>query len=576
VEASERCGKAEAQVQQLDSERASLHRNIDSLQGSSEKHENEMDTIVSQNAELVWQLQGLQKKCKEREGEIARVTEQSGSLEQRLDSDYVSRQQHEQAKRDLSAALETTRVQMSKLEAKEKESGEELKNVTDGSNMLKEKLEKVLSEMEKDYVSLKEHEAVKVKLSTEAVEAQIKAKEMSEMYALSQEETRKLNEELEAQKKELDTIQEAIASKFVPRTAFKEEENSYNAKVQDLTEKLLQMEEKYKTEKCAGERHKQETENLSLEVRSLQKRLENAVMTCEKSKEVEGQYKGDMEEATLKWMNLERQYREEATARAKLEEQNALSNAKVQSLELRLKAELARIVKYDAEQQTLSDTVHQTRAECKEAVETQRQEAQRASSLKEELQRRQKDQSALIAQYGQGKQALEAEVAELRGVLREEQERAEDVAALRSELLRATQALKELQDMEGQVGQLKTENQRLEEEAADLGDRLLGLTERCDGLHREAAQAREGEDQARSEARTTQEKGQVIEREIRELKERYDESLGTIGDLQKRIQTSAEQIQVKDKKVVKLCSAKVIRIDLTLYHMIGVSLLGDL
>ncbi|KAG7283796.1 hypothetical protein CRUP_034420 [Coryphaenoides rupestris] len=528
VEASERFGKAEAQVQQFESERASLHRNIDSLQGSSEKHKSEMETIVSQNAELVGQLQVLQKKCEERKGEIARLTEQSGSLEQRLDSDYVSRQQHEQAKRDLSAALETTRVQMSKLEAKEKESGEELKNVTDGSNMLKEKLEKVLSEMEKDYVSLKEHEAVKVKLSTEAVEAQIKAKEMSEMYALSQEETRKLNEELEAQKKELDTIQEAIASKFVPRTAFKEEENSYNAKVQDLTEKLLQMDEKYKTEKSAGERHKQETENLSLEVSSLQKRLENAVMTCEKSKEVEGQYKGDMEEATLKWMNLERQYREEATARAKLEEQNALSNAKVQSLELRLKAELARIVKYDAEQQTLSDTVHQTRATCKEAVEAQRQEAQRVSSLQEELQRRHKDQSALIAQHGQEKQALEAEVAELRGVLREDQERAEDVAALRSELLRATQALKELQDREGQSGAI--------------------------GLHREAAQAREGEDRARSAARTTQEKGQVIEREIRELKERYDESLGTIGDLQKRIQTSAEQIQVKDKKITELLS----------------------
>lgn len=259
-----------------------------------------------------------------------------------------------------------------------------------------------------------------------------------------------------------------------------------------------------------------------------------------------------MEEATLKWMNLERQSREEATARSKLEEQNALSNAKVQSLELRLKAELARIVKYDTEQQTLSDTVHQTRAECREAVEAQRQEVQRASSLQEELQRRHKDQSALLAQHGQEKQALEAEVAELRGVLREEQERAEDVAALRSELLRATQALKELQDREGQVGQLKTENQRLEEEVADLGDRLLGLTERCDGLHLEAAQAREGEDRARSEARTTQEKGQAIEREIRELKERYDESLGTIGDLQKRIQTSAEQIQVKDKKITEL------------------------
>ncbi|CAL8352268.1 unnamed protein product [Merluccius merluccius] len=546
VEASERFGKAEAQVQQLESERSSLHQNITSLHTSSEKHKNEMEAVISENAKLVGQLEFLQKKCEDREGELARLTEQ------RLDRDYVSRERHEQVNRELSTALKTAEAQMSKLEAKEKESGEELRNVKDESNMLKAKLEKVLSEMEKDYVSLKEHEATKVKLSTEVVEAESKAKEMSEMYVLSQEEMKKLNEELEAQKKELDTIHEAIASKFVPRTTVKEEENSYNAKVQDLTQKLLQMEEKYNAEKLAGERHKQEKENLNLEVGSLQKRLEKAVITCEKSKEVEGQYKCEMEEATLKSMNLERQYREEATIRAKLEEQNALSNAKVQSLELRLQAELARIEEYSAERQTLSGTMHQTRAECQEAVEARRQEAQRASSLQEELQRRLQDQSALLTQHAREKEALGAEVAKLRGVLREEQERAEDVAALRSELLRATQALKELQDREDQVGQLKTENQRLEDEAGDLSDRLLGLKERCDGLHREATQAREGEDRARTEARNTQEKGQAIEREIGDLKERYDESLGTIGDLQRRIQTSAEQIQVKDKKITEL------------------------
>ncbi|KAJ3593404.1 hypothetical protein NHX12_005739, partial [Muraenolepis orangiensis] len=552
VEASERFGKAEAQVQQLVSERASLQQNVSSLQTADEKHTSEMETIMSQNAELLGQLEFLQKKCEAREGEMARQAEQSGSLERRLDRDYVYRQQHEQVKRDLSAALETSRAQVFKLEAKEKESGEELRNVKDGSKMLKERLEKVLSEMEKDYVSLEEHEAIKVKLSAKVVEAESKAKGMSDMVTLSKEETTKLNEELEAQKIELDTIQEAIASKFVPRKAVEEKENSYMAKVQDLTEKLLGTEEKYSAAKSAGERHQRETATLNLEVGSLQKRLESAVITCEKSKQVEGQHKGELEEATHKWINLERRYREEATARATHEEQSALSNTKLQSLELRLQAELARIVKYDEEQQTLSGAVRQTQTECKVAVEAQRQEAQRAGSLQEELQRRHTDQVALLAQHAQEKEALEADVAELRGALREEQERAEDVAALRSELLRATQALEELQDREDQVGRLKTENQRLEEEAGDLSDRLLGLTERCDGLHREAAQAHEGEDHARTEARATQERGQTIEKEIRELKERYDESLATIGDLQRRIQTSAEQIQVKDRKITEL------------------------
>ncbi|XP_056463211.1 uveal autoantigen with coiled-coil domains and ankyrin repeats protein [Gadus chalcogrammus] len=507
VEASERFGKAEAQVQQLDSDRASLRQIVTGLKASSEKQQSEMEAVLSQKAEMAGRLELLQKKCEEREGELARLTEQSGSLEQRLDRDYVPRERHEQVNRELSVALEAAVAQISKLEAKEKESGEELRNVKDGSNMLKEKLEKVLCEMEKDYVSLKEHDGIKVKLSNKVSEAESHAKGMSEMYASSQEETRKLNEELEAQKKELDTIHEAIASKFVPRTAVKEEENSHKAKVQDLTEKLLQMEENYNTEKSAGERLRREMEDLRREVGSLQERLENA---CKMSKEAEGQFKGRLEEATLKSMDAAREYREEATIRAKLEEQNALNHAKIHSLEARLQAESARVQGYD--------------------------------------------QAAVLAQHGQEKKDLEAEadVAELRGLLREEQEKAEDVAALRSELLRATHALEELRGSEEQASRLKAENRRLEGAAGELGERLLGETERCDGLQRDTVQAREAEERARTEVRSMLEKGQAIDRETRELKERYDESIGTIGDLQRRIQLSAEQIQVKEKKIAEL------------------------
>ena len=549
VEASERFGKAEAQVLQLDSDRESLRQNVSSLETSGEKHRSEMEAVVSQNAEMAGRLELLRQKCEEREGELAHLTEQSGSLEQRLDRDYVSRERHERANAELSAALEAAEARAAESEAKEKASGEELRNVKEGSDMLKGKLEEVLRELERDYVSLKEHEAVKVQLSAEASEAESNAKEVSEMYASSREETRKLNEELEAQKKELDTIHEAIASKFVPRTAVKEEENSYNAKVQDLTEKLLNMEETHKAEKSAGERLRRENENLNVEVGSLQERLEKA---CRMSKEAEGQFKGRLEEATLKSLNVAREYREEATIRAKLEEQNALNNAKIHGLETRLQAELVRIQGYEAEQQTLLGSVQQTQTEVKEAADARRHEAQRADSLQEELQRSQEEQAAALAQRDREREALEAEATELRGALREEQERAEDVAALRSELLRATHALEELRGGEEQAGRLKAENQRLEEEVGELGERLRGETERCDGLHRDTAQAREAEERARTEVRSTLERGQAVEGERRELKERYDESLSTIGDLQRRSQLSAEQIQVKEKKVFKL------------------------
>uniref|UniRef100_UPI003AAA960F uveal autoantigen with coiled-coil domains and ankyrin repeats protein isoform X1 n=1 Tax=Centroberyx gerrardi TaxID=166262 RepID=UPI003AAA960F len=556
VEASERYGKAEGQVQQLQTERASLHENITSLQSAHVKHQCEMDSILSQNADLVKELELLQKRCKDGEREFVQLSAQSESLKQSMEGEYVPRQQHEQVKMELCATLESVKAEMFKLETKEKESVEELRNVKDGSDKLKEKLEKVMLEMKKDYVSQKDHKAITDKLSATVVEAESRAKEVSAMYVLAQDETVKLTQELEAQTKELDTIQEAIQSKFIPLTAIEERENSYNAKLKDLTDKLLEMEEKYNKEKSMGERSKQEKEKLKVEMESVQQRLETAFVTSENHKEVEEDYKGKIEELTLKLVNLEQQYKEVTIQKAELEEQNALCNTEIQNLQERLKSELTRVQKYETELKTLQDAIHQAQAECKKAKEAQREEAQRVCALEKELQGRHGDQAALLQQHAQAEETLEAEVAKLRLALREEEEsnaqRAEDVSALQSELLQATQALEELRNKEDQMNQLKKEKQQLEEEVVNLSNKVLSLAEQCKELHRESAQAREGEDRARAEMETVQEKGHAIEREIRELKERYDESLSTIGDLQRRIQTSAEQTEVKDKKITEL------------------------
>ncbi|KAM3877221.1 uveal autoantigen with coiled-coil domains and ankyrin repeats protein [Diretmus argenteus] len=556
VEASERYGKAEAQVQQLQAERASLHKNMASFESAQVRHQCEMDYLVSKNADLVKELEHLQKRCEDRERETVQLTTQSKSLKQSLEGEYVPRQQYEQVKMELSATLEKVKAEMLKLETKEKESREELRNVKDGSDKLKEKLEKVLSEMKKDYVSLKDHKAVAVKLSAAVAEAESKAKEVSVMYELAQEETVKLTQELEAQKKELDTIQEAIQSKFIPLTAIEERENSYNAKLKDLTGKLLEIEEKYNKEKSEGERNKQEKEKLKVEMESIQQRLESAFVSSEKHTEVQVEYKGKIEELTQKLVSLEQEYQKVTNQMAELEEQNALCNTEIQNLQQSLKSELARLEKYETEQKALQDTMLEAQAECKRAREAQREEAQRAGALQKELQGHYVSQVALLQQHAQAKEALEAEMAELRLTVCEEEEsnaqRAEDVSALQTELLQATQALGELRSKEEEMGQLKKEKQQLQEEVANMGNQLLSVAEQCKELHREAAQAREGEDRVRAEMETVQEKGHAIESEIRELKERYDESLSTIGDLQRRIQTSAEQTEVKDKKITEL------------------------
>lgn len=566
VEAAERNGQAEVQIQRLQTERVTLCESVTSLQSAtvpSEKFQSEVGALNARNAQLVKELEVLQKRFEEREKELAQVTAKNQSLKQSLNGEYVSREKHEQVNTELSAALEKTKAELSKLEKEGKESEEELQKVKEGSAELKEKLENVQVMIENDYVCLIDHEAVRVKLSNAVVEAEHRAKEALASYQSAQDGTVKLHQEMEAQKKELDTIQEAIQAKFVPLTAIEERENSYNIKLKDLTGKLSEMQEKYNQEKLEGERHKQEKEKLKVQMESVQQRMETGFVASEKHKEVEDEYRGKMEELTLRLVDLEQQYKDVTVQRAELEEQNALCNTDIQSLQQRLESELARLEHYEVEHRALRGTIHQAQDECQKAREAQRGEAQRACALEKELQGCSEDQAVLLQQHAQAKEALEGQVAQLLASLRQEQEtsaqRAQNVAALQSELLRATQALEELGGREDQLSQLKSEKQRLQEETAALGERLSGLAEQCEVLHHEAAQAREDEGRAREdktrarvETEALQKKSNTMDKEIRELKERYEESLSTIGEFQRRIQMSAEQTEVKDKKISEL------------------------
>lgn len=553
VEASERYCNAEAQLQ---TERASSQETVHSLRKTCEAHQREKDALKTQNTELIKKLELLQKRAEEKEKECEQLTAQNQTLKQNMKEQFVPKQQHEQVKMELSSTVESVKADMLKLESREKESGMELKNVKEGKEKLKEQLEKVMLEMKHEYISVEKHRAVTDKLKAAAVEAENRANEASAKHALAQEEMVKLTEELQAQKKELDTIQEAIQSKFVPLTAAEEKETSYSAQVKELTKKLREVEEKYNSERGARESIAKEKENLEADLKSVQQRLDNVLITGEKHNKIEEEFHSKCEVLTQKSVSLEQQLREVTLQKDELQEQNALCNTQIQNLQERLKSELSRIATYDTELKALHDAMQQAQTDCKKAREAQQEEAQRVCVLQKELQDHSRDQTSLLQQHAKTSEALEAEVAKLRMSLREEEEsnaqRAEDVSALQSELLQATQALEEVRYKEDQMNQLEKERQQLEEEAANLSNKLQKLAEECEEAHLEARRAREGESKARAEMEAVQEKGRAFEREIRELKERYDQSLSTICDLQKRIQTSAQQTEAKDKKVQKM------------------------
>ncbi|XP_054901136.1 uveal autoantigen with coiled-coil domains and ankyrin repeats protein [Poeciliopsis prolifica] len=533
VEASERYGKAEGQLQQVQAEKAGLQ---ESMQGGSEKTQRELDALKAHNGELMKKLQLVQKRYEDGEKEREELTVQKQALKRSVEEQFVSRQQHEKVKTELSSTLESLKADKLKLDAKLKESAEELKNVKEGNEKLKEQLEKVTSEMKSECIRMKEHRGVTDKLNAAVVEAENRANQASALHALAQEEVAKLSRELEAQKTELDAIQEAIQSKFIPLTAAEAKETTYSSRVKELEQKLAETEEKYHRERSVWESMKQEKDKLKVETESVQQRLDSALVSSKKHIQAEEEFKAKLEALAQKSASLEEQLQEATLQKTELQDQNALCNTQIQNLQEQLKSKLTRIATYDTELTALHDAAQQAQVDCKKAREAQQEEAQRVAALQKELQEQRREQTSLLQQH-------EAEVAKLRATLREEEEsnaqRAEDVRTLQSELLRATQALEDVRHKEEQVNELKKVKRLLEDDIVGLDNKLLSLTQECQKAHQEEREAREGESRARADMAAAQVASRAVEREIGELRERYDESLSTISDLQRRILRTA-------------------------------------
>ncbi|XP_064168272.1 uveal autoantigen with coiled-coil domains and ankyrin repeats protein-like isoform X2 [Anguilla rostrata] len=539
--AARKVEQAEAELQRLRAEKGTLNESVARLQTSyvpPERFEREVGALSARSTELEAQLEELRRRCEEKERELSEAAAENAALRGSVKGEGAQREEYEQARAELSAALDRARARLSEMEREGAEREEELRKVREGNATLKEKLEGVEATLGKDYVSLKEHVEAKRQLGGALSVAEAREKEAAAACHLAQEETRKLHQEILEQKKELDTIQEAISSKFIPASVVEEKERSYEAALKELTGQLEEAMEKYGHVKVEGERHKQEKEKLKVEM-----------VSAQKLREAEEAHRSQTEELSRRLREVEEQKRD-------LEEHSAQCTAEVHSLQLRLETEYVLVEQFEAMKESLSGEIQLAREEAERAAQAYGREAARVAALEAQLQGR-SDGAALLAEHARAKEALEKEVARLRVALRQEEEsgtkRAEEVAALRSELLLASRAMEEACRGEAEeVAELRAEKGRLEEEATALAERLTRLEEQCRELQEEAARARQGEGRARAEMEALQVKSTSIEREIRELKGRYDDSLSTIGDLQKRIQMSSAQTEQKDKKITEL------------------------
>ncbi|XP_058851484.1 uveal autoantigen with coiled-coil domains and ankyrin repeats-like [Acipenser ruthenus] len=554
-EVTQKHNRAQAEMEKLQLEKDTLCENVTHLQAQyvpPEKFEMEVTSLSSQKESLKQELEELDQKYNEREKEMDKLLSQNADLKQKMEKQFVPKELYKESKN----SLERANSDLSKLEKQYRETQQEFKKVKDENITLREKLQVFEKQLHHGYVSLSDHEAMKNTLNNTVSELQRKAVTAASDCQKAQEETLRLHKEIEEQKKELDTIQEAIQSKFVPVTVVEEKQRAFDTTLKDLRNRLTEMQERLREAKLEGDSSKQDNEKLKVQIVSVQQSMKTGYVPSAKHQEIENVYKRRTEELTNELGELARKNEDVALQKKMLEEENAKCRSGLQALQHRMQTEYVLQEQFKTMQQSLNGTIEQLKNECEKTKVAYRHESERVRMLQKELEVHCAG-SVALEEHIRMKENLVGEVADLKSLLKKEEERMtekmEQVVSLQRDLHSASRALEQIKEKEG--GELlvyRSAKSALEAEVTGLNERLSSLTEKYEELCEEALRAKDKELTAKTKNETRQANSLSIEREIKELKGRYDESLTTSADLQKRIQESAEQTTAKDKKITEL------------------------
>ncbi|NXS36308.1 UACA protein, partial [Pomatostomus ruficeps] len=544
-EITKKYNESKAEAEKLLAEKNDLSENISHFQAvylSPEQHKKEVEALKSNGIELEKQLAELQKKYEEEQAKVGKLVTENTGLRDTLRDQYVLATTHEEVKTVLNNTLEKTNGELSDLKGKIGEIKQEFLRVNEENGALKSKVKLLQSQLKTEYISLKDHEATVNTLNKSVQELQENNAAVRAEHKRGQEEILQLHAEIEAQKKELDTIQECIKSKYAPVASFQDREQSFEATVKDLRAQLQEQEQRRRASEEEAQRCREENEKLRSGVLSIQKDLQQNSVLAEQSRQLERLCTSGMEE-------LNQQLR--ALLGRCSGQQEGQQDRPSRPQPQQLPAEHV-----EALREALGRTVEELREALSRKEERYSEEQLRAGRLQQELAEL-RDSSVPLAEHSRLKEALEGEIAAVTASLKEKeaevQERSEEVLRLQEELRRSQQALAELQGQElvarAEYSSMKS---ALEAQVSSMAGHLSSMSQKYEQACEEALQARRSELSLKDEKELLQLRSCSIEQEIKDQKERCDKSLTTIIDLQKRIQESAKQVEAKDNKITEL------------------------
>ncbi|NWR24152.1 UACA protein, partial [Emberiza fucata] len=540
-EITKKYNESKAEAEKLLAEKNNLNESISHLQAvylSPEQHKKELEALKSNGIELEKQLAELQKKYDEEQAEVGKLVAENTGLRETLRDQYVLATTHEEVKTVLNSTLEKTNGELSDLKGKIGEIKQEFLRVNEENGALKNKVKLLQNQLKTEYISLKDHEATVNTLNKSVQELQESNAAVRAEHQRGQDEILQLHAEIEAQKKELDTIQECIKSKYAPVASFEDREQSLERTVKELRAQLQEQQQRCRGSEEEAQRCREESEQLRSGLLSIQNDLQHNYVLAEKSHQLERLCASSMEELRQQLRALLRKH----TGQEGQQDAAVAHEAPAERLQ--------------ALREALGRTVEELRQALSSKEERFHKEALRVGELQQEL-AQVRESSVPLVEYTQLKEGLQGEIAAIKRGLEEKeaetQAKSEEVLRLQEELRRSQQALAELQSQEVvAVAEYSSMKAALEAQVSSMAGHLASMSHKYEQACEEALQARRSELSLKDEKELLQLRSCSIEQEIKDQKERCDKSLTTIIDLQKRIQESAKQVEAKDNKITEL------------------------
>ncbi|KAM7102468.1 uveal autoantigen with coiled-coil domains and ankyrin repeats isoform 1-T1 [Ciconia maguari] len=550
-EITKKYNESKAEAERLLAEKNNLSENISRFQAvylSPEQHKKEVEALKSNGIELEKQLAELQKKYDDEQAKVCKLVSENTVIRETLRDQYVLATTHEEIKTVLNNTLEKTNRELSDLKEKTEEIKQEFMKVNEENGTLKNKVKLLQNQLQTEYISLKDHETTVTALNKSMQELQENNVAIVAECKRGQEEILQLHAEIEAQKKELDTIQECIKSKYAPVASFEDREQSFEATVKELKAQLQEQAQKCRESEEENKKYKQENEKLKNGVLSIQNDLQQNYILAEKSREMEKMFASKMEELNEQLRELLQKYTGQKEERAELQEsteQPIITQAQHLSVE-----------QIEALKKALGHTIEELKEALRSKKECYDKETLKVGELQQELSDLKKSSIPLV-EYTQMKEMLEQEIVATKTSLKDKEEenqvKNEEILKLQSEIQLTQQALTDLESKEViDIAEYKSMKSTLEAQINNIAENLSNMNKKYKEACEEALQAKKSELSLKDEKELLQLRSCSIEQEIKDQKERCDKSLTTIIDLQKRIQESAKQVEAKDNKITEL------------------------